>query len=215
VGYKPAAVSYYWLHCIFENLEELDEEEAEIFQKQNDNPDILLIPMYFKLKKTENIVILLNQLIHYIINNHRNPIIPYLSKAVLIELCNQQHYYESEIDHKNRRFLEVVAYINAHFKEPINISELAAQFGYNEKYLVRLFRKNYQITIKDFINQTRLRYAERILLETSDPVKKIADKACYSDAYYFMRLFKKFYGISPTQYRNAYYNQNYTKYEGH
>ena len=56
-------------------------------------------------------------------------------------------------------------------------------------------------TITDYINRTRLENS-KILIKTSDlPISVVALNVGYTDANYFVKLFKKQFGMTPTEYR--------------
>lgn len=212
VGYREAEVSYFWFHCIFEDMLVLDEASALHFLESNQDSDKLLFPGYFHLNETERFVIIMHQLIHYILEDYTNIVIPHLFKASLIELVSQNKKLSHLVQFKNRRFQEIVSYIHSNFKEELSVHEIAAQFKYNEKYLSRLFKKHFGITTVQYINQVRLEYCEQLLLETSDTITNIAHAGGFKNEFYFMRCFKKKYNVSPTHYRNTYHLQMITKY---
>lgn len=212
VGYDESEVSYFWFHCIFNDMQILDETDAFHFLETNTDPDKLLLPCRFHLNETERFIIIVHQLIHYILEDYTNAIIPHLFKASLIELASQNTKLSHMVQFKNRRFQEIVAYIHGNFKDDLKISELAARFEYNEKYLTRLFKKHFSMTTVEYITNVRLEYCEQQLLETSDTVTNIAHAGGFKNEFYFMRCFKKKYNMSPTHYRNTYHLQIITKY---
>ncbi len=210
-GYQESEVSYFWFHCIFDDMAALDEMGALHFLETNTDPDQILFPCRFHLNETERFVIIMHQLIHYILEDYTNAIIPHLFKASLIELANQNKHLSRMLPFKNRRFQEVVSYIHGNFKDDLRIHELAARFEYNAKYLTRLFKKHFGMTAIEYINQVRLEYCEQLLLETSDTVTNIAHAGGFKNEFYFMKCFKKKYNVSPTHYRNTYHLQMITK----
>lgn len=214
VGFHPGVVTFYWMHCYPWQISFLTHEQADIFHQKNSDAKKMLLPIHFHMKQLENIVILLNHLIHYCCINPKNPINDYLATAILIEISNQFDFREhTATSEKKRRFEEIVSYIRANYREELKVSEIAWKFNYNKKYLSRLFHNHIHCSVKDFITDTRLRVAERLLLSTNDTISAIAKNSGFASEYTFMRTFKKKYNISPTQYRNTYYLQQITKYK--
>lgn len=92
-------------------------------------------------------------------------------------------------------------YIDFHYSEELSLSSLAGRFSSSESYLSSLFRKETGMTVTDYINTTRLRQALVYLNASAKTVGEIASACGFFDANYFSRLFKKYYGTSPRQYR--------------
>ena len=58
------------------------------------------------------------------------------------------------------------------------------------------------MSIIDYINKTRIENSKRLLLETDYHISVIAEKVGIADYNYFSRVFRKYEGISPTEYRS-------------
>lgn len=208
VGFKPAAVTYYWIHF---------QPKLIKYMEKATNPydaESIIIPMVLKLAHVENVVVLVNQLIHYYRREKNNSLHNYLLTAILIDIANQSNSkLQEELSGKHRRFEEIACYIEANYLENLQVAEIAWKFGYNPKYLVRLFRTFMNTTVIEYINEVRLRVAEGLLLSTNNTVFSIAENSGFNSYRNFMKVFKKKYGISPTQYRNVYHGQFITRYK--
>lgn len=68
-----------------------------------------------------------------------------------------------------------------------------------------MFRKRTGTYFTDYVNQIRIAKARTLLYRTMLSIKEIAWQVGFADEKYFMKVFKKIEGISPTQYRNAFY----------
>lgn len=88
-------------------------------------------------------------------------------------------------------------YIKFHYMEDISVESIAASFNIDRRYLLRLFKREFGITIVNFIVRTRLNAAYDFLA-SGFPVNKAAVMCGYSDAYNFSKMFKKYHGISPS-----------------
>lgn len=105
----------------------------------------------------------------------------------------------------------MLGYVHLHYKDPdFSLNKLADMFSYNTKYLSRLFRRNTGKTAVEYFNNARINAAKQLLISSSESIYIIAKSVGFSNQYYFMNLFKKATGMTPTQYRNTFYGCNYT-----
>lgn len=95
-------------------------------------------------------------------------------------------------------------YIDLHYNQDISLNDLSAMVYLNTKYISDLFKKEYNITITDYIAQKRIEEAKQLLLRSALPITEISDQVGYHDAKYFAKLFKRYNGISPAQFRKLY-----------
>lgn len=96
---------------------------------------------------------------------------------------------------------KMAQYINEHYMEPINTSEVAREVGLHPNYAVQLFHKTTGSTLVDFIIKQRLAHAQMQLATTDDQVLDIAMDAGFGSASRFYSVFKKMCGMSPNDYR--------------
>ena len=113
-------------------------------------------------------------------------------------LQNEPGRPESSADWRVR---EVTEYLEHSYSRDISVKELAASLFCHEKYLGRLYCRSTGKTIRETLNQIRLRRAARMLVEKDDSILDIALECGFSSASYFDRCFTRFYGISPREYR--------------
>lgn len=101
----------------------------------------------------------------------------------------------------NATVAAVESYVERYFYLDISLTELAKMYHYNEKYLGTLFKKQTGLSFHDCLNYRRL-YRSRMLLESSsDSILSIATRVGFNNVTYFNRLFKAYYGVSPSQMR--------------
>ena len=89
-------------------------------------------------------------------------------------------------------------YIKLHYMEDISVESIASSLNIDRRYLLRLFKKEFGITVVNCIVRTRLDAAYDFL-RSGVPVNKAAVMSGYSDAYNFSKMFKKYHGISPSE----------------
>lgn len=96
----------------------------------------------------------------------------------------------------------VKKYINEHLGEQRLSREDIANFVYlNPDYLTRLFKKQTGLSISDYLQQQRMEYAKKLLIETNMPVSEVALSVGYSNFSYFSTIFKKSTALNPMEYR--------------
>ena len=77
---------------------------------------------------------------------------------------------------------------------------MAEFFGYSEKYLIRLFKRNTGQSPLQYLITKKIQRAQEMLANSDMTVKAIAATLHY-DYYYFLRLFRKKTGMTPNQFR--------------
>lgn len=95
---------------------------------------------------------------------------------------------------------KILTYIKEHYKEPISLDDVCNTMNMSKQYCMRIFKKHMHTTINDYILDLRMRHAAYLLSNTHMNVSQTADYLGFSDTSYFSRVFKKYYGISPSEY---------------
>lgn len=103
---------------------------------------------------------------------------------------------------KNDNFNKVVTLIQNQFDKDLSLKYLAKQLSLSESYLSKLFKKESGYTFHDYLTQYRVKKACEYLLETDLKVYEIVDKIGLHDQRYFSVVFRKYVGITPTQFRD-------------
>lgn len=98
-------------------------------------------------------------------------------------------------------FKAVEQYITANLKEDINLKDTAAKFNLSPYYFSRTFKKVFGYNFSDYLNLIRINRAKELLKDASLSVKEIGYLVGYNDPNYFSKVFKKYEGITPTEYR--------------
>ena len=95
-----------------------------------------------------------------------------------------------------------IIYIKHHLEEPINLDLLAKHCNVSPTYLSKLFNSEVGESIPNYINHRKADYAAKLLRTTDYPIKTICSQIGLLDTNYFTKIFKKYYAMPPTQYRN-------------
>ena len=117
--------------------------------------------------------------------------------------------YLSEAERKLREKLgkpmgEAVRFMKENYSKPISMEDIADAAGVSTGYLSKLFKRELDMGVNEYLTRIRLEKSQELLAETSMSVKEIALMVGYPDEKYYSRLFKKTTGIKPTDYRKLY-----------
>ena len=117
------------------------------------------------------------------------------SKPVISRMSRPSH-----IEQKNR-IHEMIRYVNRHFREQISLNDLAGILKMNDSYLSSYFKAHIGINFHEYLTRKRLAYAAYLLHNTEDSVLEIAGDAGFPDGKALNQAFKKYFNISPREYR--------------
>ncbi|OPJ59272.1 helix-turn-helix domain-containing protein [Clostridium oryzae] len=97
--------------------------------------------------------------------------------------------------------LQITEYIKENFHQDLYLEKLAEEFNTSDKYLSRLFKETVGMGFHEYLTSIRISKSKNLLLKTNLSITKIGEKVGFTTHSTFFRLFKKYEGISPTQYR--------------
>ena len=106
----------------------------------------------------------------------------------------------SKEDEKFCRKLERIVHTRMH-NPNLNVDVIAAQFGMGRTNFYRKVREITSMSPNDYLRQCRMERASELLRTTDLSVVEICGQVGISDAQYFSRVFKSFYGAPPSAYR--------------
>lgn len=94
---------------------------------------------------------------------------------------------------------EVVQYLENHYMEDLTLNQIASHFYTSPASLSRAFKDHTGETVINYLIQLRLLKAKEMIEDNLDiSIRQVSHLVGYQDAYYFSKLFKKYYGKSPT-----------------
>lgn len=97
---------------------------------------------------------------------------------------------------------KAIQYINAHYFEDLNLDILAQNVFVSGYYLSHLFRREMGVTFSDYLTKVRVSRAKELLMEGRS-VEDVSDCVGYRDGNYFIKIFKKYVGVTPSKYRKS------------
>ncbi len=108
-------------------------------------------------------------------------------------------------NYRNNHIHPLIEYIKSNYMDDITVSEMADTLNMSESNLYTIFKKSTGISPIKYLNAYRVSVAATLLLQTDDSIQTIAEKVGIGDPFYFSKLFKKKYMVSPRQYRKERY----------
>ena len=99
---------------------------------------------------------------------------------------------------------EALNYIKDNYREKISVEDIAAQVQLSSSHLFAVFKKEFGVSPISFLNSYRMSIAAEQLQGTTKSINQIASEVGIDDSIYFNKIFKKYYQMSPTEYRNCY-----------
>lgn len=95
----------------------------------------------------------------------------------------------------------VVNYVEENYDRQLTVKEIAVQFAMNPNYFSSLFKKKTGYSFIDFINNKKVEAACKMLSLPNTNVTGIAESLGFQDIQYFYKLFKKYKGVTPLEFR--------------
>lgn len=121
---------------------------------------------------------------------------------VLLTKFIEEAYLETDIEEnrKSTLVLGIISVIEKGYREPFLLEKLMNLSEYGYSHTSNIFKDYTGISIKSYIIERRLDAAKDALLRRSS-VRDAAEAAGYEDEFYFSRIFKKYTGASPREFR--------------
>ena len=96
---------------------------------------------------------------------------------------------------------QVIVLIDADLSAELNLRALAGQLNVNASYLSSLFKKEVGKTLTDFATERRIQAACQLLVSSKLQIQTVARYCGIPDPNYFSKLFRKYTGLTPTEFR--------------
>ena len=98
---------------------------------------------------------------------------------------------------------QVLEYLRQNYAQDIEFAQIADAYHISSAYLCKIFKDQVGMTPSRYRNAFRVNVAKELLMKTDLPIKTIAERAGFTDQFYFSKIFKKIAGDSPAQFREG------------
>ncbi|MFI3171043.1 MAG: response regulator [Eubacteriales bacterium] len=120
--------------------------------------------------------------------------------ATTLDIANIIYYTEKK--QFTDAFNIALAYVGEHYcEETLSLDEVSKKAGMGRCYLSAMFKQNMGQTFIEYVTELRMKKALHLMNDTPMMIYEIADEIGYQNATYFSTVFKKYYGISPKEYK--------------
>ncbi|MDF2927551.1 MAG: hypothetical protein K0R57_6465 [Paenibacillaceae bacterium] len=103
---------------------------------------------------------------------------------------------------RNETIEKMLGYIREHYREPdLSLDRLAGQFALTAPYTSKLFKDYTECNFIDYLIEIRIEAAKELLRNRSIKVNDVSEAVGYTNPRSFLRTFKKYTGLTPTEYR--------------
>ncbi|OPA80444.1 AraC family transcriptional regulator [Paenibacillus selenitireducens] len=128
----------------------------------------------------------------------------YVILAEHSEVLQQNNEVLDHDQQSQKAVKQMIRYLSTQYAQPISIEDMAENLGYNRAYLSRIFKQATQMSPVTFLLKLRIDKGRQLLRERTDlNVEQISASVGIQDALYFSRQFRRFYAMSPTEYRTS------------
>ncbi|MFB3166475.1 response regulator [Neobacillus sp. 179-C4.2 HS] len=107
-----------------------------------------------------------------------------------------------ELTSRNEDILKAQEYVKNHIGEKISLTEVAAHLHLNSSYFSRMYKKETGEGFVEYVTRVKMEKALELLDQSIKSVEQIAYELGFESKSYFLKTFKRFYGVSPKSYKH-------------
>ncbi len=136
-------------------------------------------------------------------SGHETPYAQFRAGGQIVVLLSYYMEHYPRLSTQNNTYVfEALNYIEQNIgSSDLNVKSVADYVKIDRTYLYRLVKDEIGISLVEYINKSRVSRAEILLANRITTVKDVAFSVGFSDPLYFSRVFKKYNGLTPTEYQ--------------
>lgn len=199
-GFKESKdkLEYLWIHF-----------SAEISEEPKQNFNESSFPEVGTINNLSRLSLLFRQMMDYSLDKDfdNQEILNHIFFVFMIEFLRSANSKKNLSKNSKQALVnDVCNWINYNFQQDFTLDELSNHFTIQSNYLSKIFKETLNQSIVQYTTEIRLRAAKNLLPNFS--VKETAYSCGFSDEKYFMKVFKKIEGITPTEFKQAFSLRN-------
>jgi AraC family transcriptional regulator len=127
---------------------------------------------------------------------------PLAIEGLTLEILGQASRHTDTLRNGSPRWLRpALDFVQARFAEGVRLHEIAREAGVHPLHLARVFRRELGCSIGEYVRRLRVDFAGRCLASSEMPLADVAIAAGFSDQSHFSRTFRRYRGMTPSQFR--------------
>ncbi|WP_419953966.1 response regulator transcription factor [Neobacillus niacini] len=129
-------------------------------------------------------------------------VVDYITKPIIEdELMGVLSKYE-RLGRYSEQIVNAINIIHAEYSEKLTLNYLASKIHINSAYLSRKFHEEVGMGFSEYLNEFRLKEAQRMLVEYPDlSISTVSERCGFNSQHYFSQIFRKMTGQSPRDFR--------------
>lgn len=207
-------ISYYWTHFTFPgeyfSLTNTGDASGCVLADHAPFSQSYLLPEHGKLSDNGRTNLLFVQLLDMAKRTgfRADFQCSYALSTLLLELSGEIRLKNSILEKSGTvqpRMADLMEWLKLNYGSQLSVADISRRFGYHPAYLTSIFKKATGYTVLEYIHRQRIRAAANLLLTPPRlTLSKISEMVGFHDEKYFMKLFRRYEGMTPTAYRNAF-----------
>ncbi len=119
------------------------------------------------------------------------------------ELFFQEYITKHNSDYREKYLEEALCLIGEHYSESLTAADVAEHLRISESSFVKIFKEKTGYTFLKYLTLYRMKNSVRLLTNKNKRICEVADLVGYTDYRYFCEVFKKNFGMTPSEYRKG------------
>jgi transcriptional regulator GlxA family with amidase domain len=133
-----------------------------------------------------------------------------VSKVFMIQVHDSSQHsftiFELQKNHEDKDIKRIQDFIERNYNQELYITKLAERFNMSNRTFIRRFSTATGNTPLEYIQRVRIEAAKRLLEKGKEGVEQVCIKSGYEDFNFFRKVFRRYTGLSPKEYRYKYGN---------
>lgn len=140
------------------------------------------------------------------VNRHKfsNWLIQYYTNSLILLIARNINASGNNDNTTDDKQSYMIQYIQQHINEPelLKPETIGKVFNLSPNYIGHYFKRNFKEDLKQYITRNRIKMVENLLLNSHLSIKEISYRMGYNDSCHMIKVFRMFYGTTPSKYRN-------------
>ena len=135
-------------------------------------------------------------------------ILDLLARSDCYKVLGSEAYHPKVNEFTTDRLAKVINYLNYHYREKISLDMVSDLAGFHPSAFCRYFKEKTGKTLSEFLNDMRIGYACKLLIEGHLSVSQICFECGFNNLSNFNRTFKRLTRFTPSEYQQQFHLKN-------